>query len=121
MPVKVWRIDRETILRELKEWAQALGERDDVLAVILFGSLARGDYTPASDADVVILLRESLLSFPDRISLFLPDRAGIGVDVFPYTLEEYGRMEGHPGSIREIAEREGIVLFQRERDTDMHG
>ena len=88
MSVRVWRTDREAVLARLRQWATELGRDPQVLAVVLFGSLARGDHTAASDADVLILLRESQEDFRDRIPRFLPVGLGVGADVFPYTLEE---------------------------------
>ncbi|MGB9876552.1 MAG: hypothetical protein ACPLPS_02195 [bacterium] len=42
MRIRVWRIDGEEILQRLKAWAKELGNDPSVLAVILFGSFARG-------------------------------------------------------------------------------
>ncbi|MBC7339884.1 MAG: nucleotidyltransferase domain-containing protein [Firmicutes bacterium] len=44
-------------MRELERWARELP--DDVLAVMLFGSLARGDHTGFSDADLLVVLSRS--------------------------------------------------------------
>jgi predicted nucleotidyltransferase len=87
--IRIFRVDGEGVRARLRQWAQALGEADsNVLAAVLFGSFARGDYTAASDADVLILLRESNLRFDERIPLYRPRRIGVSVDVFPYTLQE---------------------------------
>lgn len=86
MSVRVFRLERGKVLGALKRWAAALPS--EVLAVILFGSLARGDHNAFSDADVLLVLSGSSLPFTDRIPGFLPSRVGIPVDVFPYTLAE---------------------------------
>ncbi len=67
MGVKVFRLDRAKIMVNLKRFAEELGERKEVLGVVLFGSLARGEATIASDADLLILLKDSPLRFDERI------------------------------------------------------
>ncbi len=114
MSTKVWRIDREEVLHRLKAWAQELAQNSDVLAVVVFGSLARGDCTPASDADVLILLSHAEARFQDRIFRFLPLGLGIGVDPFPYTVEEAQQALAERWGVVEVALREGLVLCERQ-------
>lgn len=117
MNIRVWRIDREAILDRLARWARDLGRKDEnVLAVVLFGSLARGDDTAASDADVLIILKDSPLRFDERIPAFLPSYMGIGVDVFPYTLEEVKRALAEGWGVARIALKEGVFLFKRDKE-----
>ena len=119
MSVRVWKINREAILARLARWARELGEQDEnVLAVVLFGSLARGDHTAASDADVLIILRESSLRFDERIPAFMPSDIGVGVDVFPYTLDEIKRALAEGWGIARIALKEGVFLFKREKELE---
>jgi predicted nucleotidyltransferase len=77
----------------------------EIERVIVFGSLVRGDAVPGSDVDLLLVLRESNLSFLDRIPHYLPSRFPVGVDVFPYTREEFERMigDGNP-FVREALE-----------------
>ncbi|MGC9003334.1 MAG: nucleotidyltransferase domain-containing protein [bacterium] len=114
MRIRVWRIDGEEILQRLKAWAKELGNDPSVLAVILFGSFARGEATPTSDADVLIVLSESALPFDERLVKYKPVGLGVSVEVFPYTLEEVvrGMREGWGMILPAI--REGIILFKRE-------
>lgn len=110
MSVRVWRLDRASILKRLKGWAAVLLKERGALAVILFGSLARGDQTAASDADVVVILAESSLPFRERIPSLLPSGLGIGVDLFPYTLEEAGEAWRDGSGVLPVALREGLFL-----------
>ena len=57
------------------------------LAVVLFGSLARGDATAMSDADIMIILSDASEPFHTRISAFIRPGVGVAMDVFPYTLD----------------------------------
>jgi hypothetical protein len=87
---QVFRLDEKARLEELKMAARALGQDPEVLAVVLFGSLARGEATAMSDADLLVLLEETTLPFPERLVRYRPQ--GVRrVEVFPYTLEEARR------------------------------
>ncbi|MDQ7794936.1 MAG: nucleotidyltransferase domain-containing protein [bacterium] len=114
MRTRVWKLDRAGALDRLRSWASGLAEDPNVLAVILFGSLARGDATAMSDADVLVLLEESCLTFTDRLVRYKPTRLGIGVEVFPYTLAEARRAAGEGWGMVRPALAEGITLFSRD-------
>ena len=114
--VKVRFLSRGEILPRLEEVAKRLlASRADVLEVSLFGSLARGNYAPGSDADIYILLKEDPRRFMDRIPEFLEHFSGAGlpVEVFPYTLEEVTKMED--GRFMKTIEKEKMVLGKREK------
>ncbi|REJ37704.1 MAG: nucleotidyltransferase domain-containing protein, partial [Bacillota bacterium] len=36
-------LDAEAVIRSLRSWAQQVGEDPNVVKIVLFGSLARGD------------------------------------------------------------------------------
>lgn len=111
---RLWKINREEVISKLEEWAKKLSaEREDVLAVVLFGSLARGDFTAKSDADLVIILKTSDKEFKDRIPDFIPRGVGISIDVFPYTLEEASKMASESLGVIGIALKEGIILVDK--------
>ena len=89
--VKVSFLQRHAILPRLMTLAQRLlSSREKVLELSLFPSLARGNYAPGSDADILILFKNDPRRFADRIPEFLDFFSGISlsVEVFPYTLEE---------------------------------
>lgn len=94
--VKVAFLDRERAITELVDAAHRLLARDDrVLAVGLFGSLARRQALPSSDGDVLIVLKEHPLPrWFDRITEYADRFAGtsLPVEVFPYTEDELKRM-----------------------------
>ena len=114
--VKVRFLKRSEILPRLVALAQRLlASRADVLEVSLFGSLARGNYAPGSDADIYILLKENPRRFIDRIPEFLKHFSGAGlpIEVFPYTLEEVAKMVD--GGFIKTIEKEKIVLGERKK------
>jgi predicted nucleotidyltransferase len=111
--IKVFRLNRERVRARLEEWARSLGGGDpNVLRVVLFGSLARGDATAMSDADVLIVLKDSALRFQDRIPHYQPSGLGIGVDVFPYTLAEARQSLREGWGVVRVALREGVRLYE---------
>ena len=56
---KIISLDVESVREKLRKVAHNLTEQDEnVLSVWLFGSLARGDALPGSDADILIVLND---------------------------------------------------------------
>ena len=112
--VKIRFLNRDEILTHLKKLSKELmASRSDVLEVSLFGSLARGDHAPGSDADICILLNQDSRRFIDRIPEFLDYfyRVGLPVEVFPYTIEEVEVM-GNLSFFKTI-QKEKIILDAR--------
>ncbi len=97
--VKVVFADKANVLRQLKDYAKSLKRTNpEVEQVGYFGSYANDTYGPASDVDLLIILRQSDKRFLDRIPDFLPDNLSVCCDVFPYTSEEIEKMkqDGNP-------------------------
>ncbi|MQA92522.1 MAG: nucleotidyltransferase domain-containing protein [Gemmatimonas sp.] len=112
--MRIWSFDREAALGRLHDWAARIGQRDDVLAVVLFGSMARGDATAASDADVLVLLRGSDLDFMERAVRMKPiGLVPAGVELFPYTLAEAECALREQSGVVPVALTEGHVLFEQ--------
>lgn len=110
--VRIVSLDREAALREVRQAAERLArQHPEVEEVILFGSLASGTAGPASDADLLVVLRDSELAFPQRISCYLPEGCLMPADVFPYTREELAAMAAAGSRIVREAFEKGIRLF----------
>ncbi|MFZ5919268.1 MAG: nucleotidyltransferase domain-containing protein [Chloroflexota bacterium] len=107
-------LDRDQAIVELVECVERLLARDGrVLAVGLFGSLARREALPSSDADLLIVLREHpQRRWFDRIPDYADAFAGVSlpVDVFPYTVDELARMISHRSGFLHTVFRELISL-----------
>jgi len=97
----------ERFLKELLErWEEELE------FVVLFGSMARGDWSVGSDYDLLIGLRsDDGKRFIDRLGDFSPREGNI--EVFPYSRSEWRRMfaEYHPLLLEALAH--GVVLWDR--------
>ena len=82
----------------------------EIEQVLLFGSLARGEAVPGSDADLLVILSSAAQPFIERIPRYLPTGVPLGVDVFPYTREEIARLLAEGNHFIRQAMQEGITL-----------
>jgi uncharacterized protein len=97
--------DRDLIETAVRRHSKVLRrEHPEICRIIWFGSWISGAPTPGSDVDLCIVLADSDRVFRDRIPDYLPNGFPVGVDVFPYTSEEFERLaREHPGWYAEIA------------------
>jgi len=107
--VKVFRLDRDAVLKRLREYASSKAN-ENMLAIVLIGSLARGDHTAFSDADIVVIVRKDLRRIIDRSANYIETKLGIDVEPRVYTLEEIMKMCRERRRIIEEIVRHGILL-----------
>ena len=89
--VKVFWLDRSLLKSRIMQAARSLSrEHEEVVQVVLFGSVASDRAVPSSDADILVVVRDSDTPFLDRSSLFRGyfSDIGVGVDLFVYTQQE---------------------------------
>ena len=90
--------------------ADELASRPEVREATLIGSLARGDWSARSDADVVLIVDSSAERGALRGAGYAPRRAvGVTVDVLVYTPEEAA--DWRPRFRGEV--EEGVSLYRR--------
>jgi len=94
----------EAVARRMK------ARHPEIERVLLFGSLARGEAVPGSDADLLVILSSADRPFMERIPKYLPAGLPLGVDVFPYTRDEIERMVAENNHFMRRAIKEGIAL-----------
>lgn len=106
------RLDRELIVQRLRDYAQReLALRPEVRKVVLIGSLARGDWSARSDADVVIVVDAATERGPFRGVEYTPSQSvGVAVDVLVYTPTEAAAWSQR----FKIEVNRGIALYRRE-------
>jgi predicted nucleotidyltransferase len=100
-------ISLESVLNRLEALLNKAKEDDDILALILFGSAAKGETTVASDINICLVLKEkadALKAFSKRMEYL-----------------RFGRVDVHifqqlPLYIRRRVLKEGKVLFVRDED-----
>jgi predicted nucleotidyltransferase len=109
--VKVFWLKQEELVEEIRNAARRLGKSDEnVLKIVLFGSLADRKAVPGSDADILILLNEDERGFMERVAEWQQKFSlDFPTEVFPYTQEELDC----PMAVQAL--KRGIVLFQRRK------
>ena len=110
--VKVFWLDRSLLKSRIRQAARNLSrQHEEVVQVVLFGSVASGRAVPSSDADILVVVQDSETPFLDRAALYRDyfTDIGVGVDLFVYT-----RKEISDGSIPVAAAalRTGIELYR---------
>lgn len=61
---------KKSLKKTLKIWK---AEYPEISSVFIFGSFVKGDFTPGSDIDVLLILSDSKRSFRDRLSEYYPE------------------------------------------------
>jgi len=102
--IKLFKIDYSTIMNALKNYAKKALDKK-ARAVILIGSLAKGNYTAFSDADIIIISDYVPKNLLDRIKMFLDPELPIEIQPLIYTTEEIIKMARNKRKIiKEILE-----------------
>ncbi len=95
---------------------EKLKSKFDIIAIILFGSYARGDWGPWSDYDLLII-GDFNIDYLDRIRkiLELVDDIPLPIEPHPYTLDEAMKLlkKGTPSIVDAL--EEGKVLYCDDR------
>lgn len=114
--VRVFRLDRSAVVARLRERARdLLDRRPDVVEVRLFGSLARDEAHPGSDADLFVIVRDGAGPFLDRLPSLSGcfTGAGIGCDVLAFTESEAFASKARGDAFARAVFDEGLVLASR--------
>ena len=100
---------REKIARFCENVIEALNPS----AIILYGSLARGDYKKGSDIDIIVVAENLPQEFTKRIEFLLRFSTGGPIEPRGYTPQEFLKMieEAHGTVLDAVAY--GIVLYDR--------
>lgn len=95
------------------------GIKGKTLAVYLFGSVARGDDTPSSDVDILVILKQpgvrpSVEEALARNKEHAYKRYRVGVSAITYDYEEFQRMRAQKHPLVTEVVKEGVLLFGKE-------
>lgn len=99
--------------QKVQEAVRRLVAAVDPLAIIAFGSRARGQHRPDSDLDLAVILdvpeSEALNAVPPEIfkGLRMP------VDLLPIAKERYDRFRPWLNSVHRSIDEEGVRLYER--------
>lgn len=102
---------REEVLAAARTWAQDLRQRaPEVQAVIVTGSVARGDYGVGSDLDLILILSDSTLPMHERYTRYYPDDLPVPADLSVYTQSEWDALPDHSPALWQRLQRERLDI-----------
>ena len=108
--IRFLKIDYDEIINYLKDYARDALRKGGKL-VILYGSLARGDYTATSDADILIISDKFKdIRMIDRVLDFIDPRSPIDIEPKVLTTEEFKNLIKKKDRFALEVLRDGIVL-----------
>jgi predicted nucleotidyltransferase len=104
------KFDKEELIRKLKGKIDELAEKLPLSLVILFGSYARGNYTVASDVDLLVVYKGK-----ERKDAFAMVKKLLDISL----IEPHVYSEGEYEDLREVIDRMtagGVILFSPKGD-----
>lgn len=110
--VEIISVEIDSLRRFLKDIAEKIKHvHPSVLKIILFGSFSERNFTPFSDIDIAIILKDTEKNFLERQDEFIDYFRGIPFDVnlLIYTEEEFNRMLQNLNNFAVEIEK-GIIL-----------
>ncbi|MEM2180576.1 MAG: nucleotidyltransferase domain-containing protein [Nitrososphaeria archaeon] len=100
---------KEKLEYDLNNLVEAISSIKEVLAIILFGSIARGDYDEYSDYDILVIFKDKESMWKNWDELFKRvGRLNLLVHCIPKSLEEF--LKSEPTFLNEIF-RNGKLLY----------
>lgn len=85
---------KEKVEHNLKGLVEAISSIKEVIAIILFGSIARGDYDEYSDYDLLVIFKDRESMWRNWDELFMKvGRLNLLVHCIPKSLEEFLKSE----------------------------
>jgi predicted nucleotidyltransferase len=103
------RAERERLIERARGYARTLSSRLQVRAVVLAGSVARGDFNVWSDIDVLVVADDLPARLPDRLALLSAD-APSGIQAIGLTPAELQRAAERNNRLVLDAVAHGILL-----------
>lgn len=89
-------LDRDRVLEALRRAAaEARAAHPEIQRVLLFGSLARGDYSASSDADLIVVVRREFQGVLERAPYQIHTPV-ISTDTLVYSESEFERLAADP-------------------------
>jgi predicted nucleotidyltransferase len=106
-PVQVFypKFDKEELIRKLKKKIEKLAGKLPLSSVVLFGSYAQGNYTVASDVDLLVIYRGK-----ERQDAFATVKKTLDIPL----LEPHVHSEAEYERLKTVIDRmiaDGVVLF----------
>jgi hypothetical protein len=101
----------DEVIKALRKYAEKIVMEKEAKMVILFGSLAKGNYTATSDADILIISDKVSKRAIDRVSKFIDTKLPVALE--PIVLKTSEVMKAIKRQERFIHEvlKNGIFLY----------
>jgi predicted nucleotidyltransferase len=106
----VYKLDYDLVLKKVREYAEDLVRRGLAELVVLIGSLAKGDYSPSSDIDLLIVVRDAPKNPLERISAYINSKLPLDVEPRVMTIEEFFKVARERRRLSEEALFRGVFL-----------
>jgi len=103
------RSEREQLVDAARRWAARLDPELEVRAVVVFGSVARGDFNVWSDLDVLVIADHLPLRWSERLALFGASRPP-RLSPLGWTTAELQRQLARGNPIAVEARDHGVVV-----------
>ncbi len=104
-----WQVTESKLSETLRRLVRAV----DPLAVIVFGSRARGQHRPDSDLDLAVILDVPEEKAFQVVPTDLFHGIDMPIDLLPISSERYNRFRPWINSVHHNIDKEGIRLYER--------
>jgi hypothetical protein len=104
------RAEQQARIRCAADWARELAKRLDLVAVVVFGSSARGDFNKWSDIDVLVLAHGLPPDARARLAL-LTEAAPPGIQPVGWMPDEFADRRRHNDPIARECDTVGITVL----------
>ena len=98
----------------IQSMAKTIGEKLNPVAVLLFGSRARGDARPDSDTDLFVILHDDADVDEEHLRIYNALSSRFPKDVVVSTVSVFMKRARLPGTVQRDAYAEGILLWGQE-------
>lgn len=102
--------ERQAMIDKAAGWAGALARRMAVVAVVVFGSVARGDFNKWSDVDVLVIAPDLPSTARERLEVLMADSPP-GVQPVGWTPAELAERRRRHDPIAVESDTAGVVVL----------
>jgi len=106
--------DKQKVLNEAKLWAESTGLGDrNIIKIFCFGSIFTGRWGVGSDLDIVIILKQTTVSFISRAMLFDASAISVSADILVYTQLEIATLCKEKSRFMDEIQKNSILLYRQ--------